>query len=234
MYGEDLIIYKFGGVVLQDEEKVVNIIKDGIKKFQKVIVVVSAIGRLYSPYSTDTLYSMCSNVSAKEISRIVSCGEIISSVLVSDLLRKNNVNAISLSLHEISLNYDNGFEMNDYIKECLKDYDVAIVPGFLGLKNGEIVLLPRGGSNITASYLASYFNSELIIFTDVDGIYMKDPKENISETKLNKITYDTLKEITRENQKLFPLEGIKYLEDGNVKVLIRNLDSDDGTIIERF
>ena len=109
-----MIIYKFGGVVLQDEEKVVNIIKDGIKKFQKVIVVVSAIGRLYSPYSTDTLYSMCSNVSAKEISRIVSCGEIISSVLVSDLLRKNNVNAISLSLHEISLNYDNGFEMNDY------------------------------------------------------------------------------------------------------------------------
>lgn len=229
-----MIVYKFGGLVLQEEKKVVEVIKDGINKYQKVIVVVSAIGRLYSPYSTDTLYSMCKNTSEKEISRMVSCGEIISSVIVSNLLRSNGINSISVSLYEIDLNYNGGFMMNDYIKESLEKYDVIIVPGFLGLKNNEIVLLERGGSNITASYLASHFNSELVIFTDVDGIYLNDPKIDINAIKIKRMTYETLKEITKDNQKLFPLEGIKYLETSNVKVLIRNLYSNEGTIIERF
>lgn len=227
-----MIVFKFGGVVLQNEEKVLNLIRDGITQYEKVVVVVSAIGRIYSPYSTDTLYSMCKHVSEKEVFRLVSCGEIISSVLVSDMLRKNNINAISLSLYEVDLKYDNKFKMNDSIKEKLENYDVVIIPGFLGLKDNEIVLLPRGGSNITASYLANYFNSDLIIFTDIDGIYSKDPKLHKDTIKYKKITYNDLKEITRENQKLFPLEGIKYLEEKNVKVLIRNLDGNEGTIIE--
>lgn len=227
-----MIVFKFGGVVLQNEERVVNIIKEGITKYDKIVVVVSAIGRIYSPYSTDTLYSMCKHVSEKEVFRLVSCGEIISSVLVSDMLRKNNINAIALSLYEIDLKYDGVFSMNDLIINKLKQYDVVIIPGFLGLKDNEIVLLPRGGSNITASYLANFLNSELIIFTDIDGIYSHDPKLHKDSIKYKKISYDDLKEITRENQKLFPLEGIKYLEEKNVKVLIRSLDGNEGTIIQ--
>ena len=67
-----MIVFKFGGVVLQNEEKVLNLIRDGITQYEKVVVVVSAIGRIYSPYSTDTLYSMCKHVSEKEVFRLVS------------------------------------------------------------------------------------------------------------------------------------------------------------------
>lgn len=229
-----MIVYKFGGTVLQNEEKVVEIIKNGLIEKEKIIVVVSALGRLHSPYSTDTFYGMSTYVNEKEMARIVSCGEIISSVKLSNLLRRNNINATSVSIYEIDLRYNECFEMNDYILNQLDVYDVIIVPGFIGLRENEIVLLPRGGSNVTASFLASYFKTELIIFTDIDGIYLNDPKENLDAKKIKKMTYDELKEITKENQKLFPLEGIKYLESSNVKVLIRNLDTNDGTIINRI
>ena len=226
-----MIVYKFGGTVLLEEDKIVKMINDGLKEHKKIVVVVSALGRMHSPYSTDTLYSLCEYASSKEIARLVSCGEIISSVMVSNMLKKNNVNATSLSVYEMNLVYDNGFMMNDYLSLCLNQFDVVIVPGFLGLKGNEIILLPRGGSNITASFLASYFKSELVIFTDVDGIYLSDPKEDINAKKMEYLTYNDLKEITKNNHKLFPLEGIKYLEEANVKVLIRNLDNFSGTLI---
>jgi arylamine N-acetyltransferase len=53
----------------------------------------------------------------------------------------------------------------------------------------------------------------------------------VEASKMKNISYDVLKDIVKENQKLFPLEGIKYLEEGNVKVMIRSLDDDSGTLI---
>ena len=227
-----MIIYKFGGSVLQEKQRVFDIIKDGLEEHKKIIVVVSAIGRIFSPYSTDTLYSMCKYTSEKEKNRIVACGEIISSVLVSDMLNEKGVKAVALSLYEMNLVYDNNeFQMNDFLTSCLCEYDVVIIPGFIGLKNNEIILLPRGGSNITASFLASYYNAQLVIFTDVNGLYLKDPKQYCNLSKLDYVSYDEFIELTKENQKFFPVEGIKYLKSGNVKVLIRNLESEDGTII---
>ena len=43
-----------------------------------------------------------------------------------------------------------------------------------------------------------------------------------------------IKEIIKDNSSLFPLVGIRYLEMGNVNVLIRNLDSKFGTIIKKI
>ena len=234
MYGEILIVYKFGGTSLLEEEKVLKEIKEGLLKHGKIIVVVSAIGRILSPYSTDTLYDMCRFVTPKEEYRLVSCGEIISSVLFSNLFRKNGINAISLSIYEMNLVYENGFMMNDSIAKYLVEYDVVIVPGFVGLKDNEPVLLPRGGSNITASYLASRFKSDLVIFTDVDGIYDDDPKLNLNAKRIEFVSYETLKKIVEDNQKLFPFEGIKYLEEAEIKVLIRSLDNKNGTIINKL
>ena len=234
MYGEELIVYKFGGTALLEEEKVLDVVKLGLLEHQKIIVVVSAIGRTLSPYSTDALYDMSRYVSSKESYRLVSCGEIISSVIVSNLFRKNGINAISLSIYEMNLIFDDGFKMNDSIEKYLKEYDVVIVPGFVGLKDNEPVLLPRGGSNITASYLASYFKSNLVIFTDVDGIYYTDPRIDKNAKRIRVASYDTLKEIVKNNQKLFPNMGIKYLEESNVVVLIRSLDNKNGTIVKKI
>ena len=229
-----MIVYKYGGTALLDEEQLISTVNEGLVQYEKIILIVSAIGRYPSPYSTDTLFKMCDCVSEMEKARIVSCGEIISSVKVSNILNKNYIKSISLSIYDINLIFDDGFKVDDKIFEYLKLFDVIVIPGFIGLKDNEPVLLPRGGSNITASFFASYFNCDLIIFTDVDGLYYEDPKLNHKAERIEVLSYDTLKEITKYNPSLFPSMGIKYLELGNVNVTIRNTYSKGGTMIKKI
>ena len=229
-----MIVYKYGGTALLQEENLLSTIKEGLTNHKKIILIVSAIGRFPSAYSTDALFKMCDCVTEKEVARIVSCGEIISSVKVSNILNKNFIKAIALSIYDIELNFDDGFKVNEKIFTYLNEYDVIVIPGFIGLKNNEPVLLPRGGSNITASFFACYLKCDLVIFTDVDGLYYEDPKKNSRAERIRVLSYDTLKEITKENPALFPSLGIKYLEMGSVNVLIRNTESKFGTLIKKI
>lgn len=228
-----MIVYKYGGTTLLNEDGLLSTVNEGIKMHGKIILIVSAIGRYPSPYSTDALFKMCGHVSEKEKARIVSCGEIISSVYVANLLNNSGIKSTSISIYDINLEYKDGFSVDSKIKNYLEDYDVIIIPGFIGLYENEPVLLPRGGSNITASFFAYYFNCDLVIFTDVDGLYHKDPKIDKNAKKLNLLSYDNLKLLTKDNPSLFPLEGINYLEMGNVNVTIRNTCFSLGTIIRK-
>ena len=229
-----MIVYKYGGTALLDEEQLIATVNEGLHEYKKVVLIVSAIGRYPAPYATDTLFKMCDCVSEKEKARIVSCGEIISSVKVSNTLNKNYIKSIALSIYDINLKYNDGFSVSKNIYEYLKEYDVIVIPGFIGLNENEPVLLPRGGSNITASFFASYFKCDLVIFTDVDGIYYEDPKLNNKAERIRVLSYDTLKEITKYNPSLFPSLGIKYLEMGSVNVTIRNTYSKFGTMIKKI
>ena len=229
-----MIVYKYGGTALLDEEELVKTVLEGLSEHQKIILIVSAIGRYPAPYSTDALFKMCDCITTKETARVVACGEIISSVRVSNILNKNYINAFSVSIYDINLVYDGLFTVNDKINEYIKKYDVVIVPGFIGLKDNEPVLLPRGGSNITASFFAYYFKCDLVIFTDVDGLYHEDPKLNNKVERIPILSYETLKDITKYNPSLFPYLGIKYLEMGNVNVKIRNTHSKLGTMIRKM
>ena len=229
-----MIVYKYGGTALLDEEQLVKTVVEGIRSHEKVILIVSAIGRYPAPYSTDALFKLCDCVSEKEIARIVSCGEIISSVKVSNILNKNYIKSISLSIYDINLVYNDAFSVDDKINDYINSYDVVVIPGFIGLKDNEPILLPRGGSNITASFFAYYFKCDLVIFTDVDGLYSEDPKLNNKVERIPLLSYETLKDITKYNPALFPYLGIKYLEMGGVNVMIRNTYSNFGTMIKKL
>lgn len=228
-----MIVYKYGGTTLLNEDGLLSTITEGLNKYNKIVLIVSAIGRYPAPYATDSFFRMCDNVTESEKARLVSCGEIISSVYISNLLNKNNINAIALSIYDINLIYDDGFVVSDRVKDYINEHDVVIIPGFIGLKNNETILLPRGGSNITASFFAYYFNCDLVIFTDVDGLYLEDPKINKQAKKINVVSYEHLKELTKNNPSLFPLEGIRYLEEGNINVTVRNTCYSLGTVIRK-
>ena len=56
-----MIIQKFGGIAMKDEAmrmKCIEHIKTGIEQYGKVVIVVSAIGRLGDPYATDSLLKL--------------------------------------------------------------------------------------------------------------------------------------------------------------------------------
>ncbi|MFW5976475.1 MAG: aspartate kinase, partial [Bacillota bacterium] len=94
----DKIVQKFGGTTLNNKEKriqVVNRIKEVFKKDIFPIVVVSAMGRSGEPYSTDTLIELAcesnGDIPPREKALIMSCGEVISSVVMIQELKNNNL-----------------------------------------------------------------------------------------------------------------------------------------------
>lgn len=227
-----MLILKFGGKVLLDLDKVSLFIQNLLISQKKLIVVVSAIGRFPFPYATDTFINESINLSKDEKNRLISMGENISSLLVSNHLNGMNINAYAPSVNELKLCYNDQLKIGKKIKKLIKNYDVLVVPGFIALKKNKLTLLPRGGSNITACFIALYFNIDLIIITDVDGIYSKDP--NVSNSiKYRLISCDQLFELTKDNQSFFPKLAINYIKKGNFKVLVRNIDNENGTYITK-
>ena len=96
---DDIIVLKFGGSSVENNEKlniVVNKIKKIYDKKKKIVVVVSAQGK-----TTDKLLKeakeLVENPNSREIDVLLSIGEQITMSKLSILLNINNMPAISLT-----------------------------------------------------------------------------------------------------------------------------------------
>ncbi len=215
----DLVVQKFGGTSIGDIEgfkkSLVHINKE-LKLNHKVLCVVSAMGR-NTPYATDTLKNLIkNNVSKKEQDRLLSVGEIISSIVFTDFLLENGVNAISLSTKEIGILTNNHFSNADIIKindldilDKLSEYDVLVIPGFQGLTlEGEVSTLGRGGSDTTAIALGVALKALYVeIISDVEGVFTADPRIVPNAIKIPKLNFEVLVDMTRNGSKILHDKG---------------------------
>src|SRR5699024_6134999 len=167
----NLLIQKFGGTSVQTKENrehVINQIKNGLEKDYKLVVVVSAIGRSPDPYATDTLLKMVdyaeeSTESKRELDLLMSCGETISSVVLSNELQNKGISATALTGAQAGLITsadDNEVKIkkvkSDRIQHELKANDVVVVAGFQErTEYGDIPTIGRGGSDPTAAAVGS-------------------------------------------------------------------------------
>ena len=78
-----------------------------------------------------------------------------------------------------------------------KGSPVAIVPGFIARdRAGDIVTLGRGGSDYTASILASALDASVLeIWTDVDGFMSADPRIIQTSYVIDELTYEEATEL---------------------------------------
>lgn len=193
-------VLKFGGTSLKDDLsrlKVISILNEEIKN-NKIVVVVSAIGRYPSPYATDTLLKLIDHLSLKQMDQIASCGELISSHLLCNQCIKEHLNATCLNIYETGIlttdTFGNGNIINvdsNCIYEALKKYDVVIVPGFFGYNQyKQITSLGRGGSDLSAIAISySLGLKEVTIYSDVEGIYSCDPKKYNQSILYKNVSY---------------------------------------------
>lgn len=233
-------ICKFGGTSISNDSRCQYAL-DIVKKLSvndKVIVVISAIGRLGDPYSTDTLASLGNPyLSEQEKARLLSMGELVSSISFCAKLREMGLNAYALSFRESGIITDDIYECANVLKldntEILKlidSYDILVICGFVAMNNtGEITTLGRGGSDYTAVLVAKMLDvHEVQIYTDVDGIYDSDPKINIYAKRYQEITYhhmlalhcrvlhDKCVEFARTNKIKIHLKGTFSNENGTI------------------
>ena len=180
------IVMKFGGTSLRDEDSRAYALKH-IKEYsdagERIVVVVSAMGRKGEPYATDTLVALLKdvghNINPRELDLVMSVGETLSSAFFSHLLSHNGMPAVSFNGRQSGILTDDNagnaeiLEINpSRIVEALDEGNIAVVAGFQGVnERGDIRTLGRGGSDTSAVSLASALGAEKVeIFSDVDGI----------------------------------------------------------------
>lgn len=244
----DIIVQKFGGTsVATDEarEKVTEkiIAAKGTKRFP--VVVVSAIGRKGSPYATDTLLDFirehAGTVSDREYDLLLSCGEIISAVLIATLLNHKGHKAKALTGAQAGIVTDGKHKNAELISmntgvvlDCLNQDIIPVIAGFQGATpEGEVTTLGRGGSDTTAAFVGAGLKASCIeIYTDVEGIMTADPKICKKAKVISTISYQEVFQMADSGAKVIHPRAVEYAMGSNIPLIIKNTFTDEqGTCI---
>lgn len=197
------IVMKFGGTSLMDTEKIAAAalrVAGEVRQGNQVAVVVSAQG-----HTTDVLRSKAldqnSSPSARELDVCLTAGEQVSAALFAMALERLGIAAVSLTGAQAEIRTD-GVYGNARITDIdttrlereLAAGRVAVVTGFQGLApNGDVTALGRGGSDTSAVALAVWLHAgQCRIYTDVDGVYDRDPRLFPDARKFDAIGYDDM------------------------------------------
>ena len=244
----ECILQKFGGTSVQTKNSrliCISKIKESIYNGNKTVVVISAIGRKNDPYSTDELLSLVSENFKKNnplyLDKLISCGEIISSIVFTSELQSNNVNALPLIGQDIGILTDNNFGNakilnidTSNIEKLLSGNIIPVIAGFQGVtSDGNITTLGRGGSDISAVKLATALNCDRVeFFKDVDGLMTADPKLVSKAKSIEEISYEELFELSSYGNNIIHPEAVKVAMDENIPIIIKNtFNSFKGTVI---
>lgn len=233
-----ILVQKFGGTSVKDEDSRAAAEKHiayAISLGYKVIVVVSAIGRLGDPYATDSLLSLIggnrSYLDLREKDMLLSVGETISTAIFTNGLKKNGIAAVGLTGQDAGIitNEDYGnAKVNKIDTTAITSYfkfnDVVVVTGFQGVsEDGHITTIGRGGSDTTAAFLGASFKAESIdIFTDVSGMMTADPRLVDQAKFLEVVSYREVSNMAHEGAKVIDPRAVEIAMQAGIPLRIRS------------
>ncbi len=229
----EIAVLKFGGTSLSTFEKTKNISKiitQRLKKINKVIVVVSAMGNNTNKLIEKFLIYNNDHFNA-EFDTVISSGEQVSSGLVAAYLNKRKIKARSVLGWQIPIETDQQYGKskikkihNNNLISMLREYDVLVIGGFQGLnKFNRISTLGRGGSDTSAVAIAASIKAPVCeIFTDVEGVYTSDPRVVSNAKKINTISYEEILEMSSLGSKVLHPRSVELAMKYDIKIHVRS------------
>lgn len=204
-----LIVQKYGGSSLADAQRIrraAERVAQQVRAGHKVVAVVSAQGD-----TTDLLLEQVPSVTAvppkRELDAYLCAGEQMSAALMAMALTELGVPALSLAGWQAGLMTDGvhgdarvrGLR-GSRVRDELNRGNTVVVAGFQGLDaEGDITTLGRGGSDTTAVALAAFLGADrCMIYTDVDGVYDRDPRKFPDAVRYERIGYDAMLALARQ------------------------------------
>lgn len=172
---------------------------------------------------------LINDLSAKTSDTIVSYGERLSSLIVSNVIqdarlfdsRKFIKTIRQFNKHIVD------FELtHQLIQQTFSPLPkVSLVPGFISSStdNGEVTNLGRGGSDYTASILATALDAGVLeIWTDVDGFMTADPRVISSAYVINRLSFTEAMELCNFGAKVIYPPTIYPVYHKNIPIRILN------------
>ena len=184
---------------------------------------------------------LINDLSAKTSDTIVSYGERLSSQIVSNVIRGAQLFDSRKFIKTVQQfnKHIVDFELtNQLIAETFNPLPkVSLVPGFIASSvEGEVTNLGRGGSDYTASILASALDARVLeIWTDVDGFMTADPRVISSAYVIDRLTFTEAMELCNFGAKVIYPPTIYPVYHKNIPIRILNTfnPTAPGTYISR-
>ena len=242
-----IVVQKYGGSSVATTEKIAAVAKRIAERAKEaqMVVVVSAMGD-----TTDELISMAKQLCAlpddREMDKLLSTGEQVSSALMAMALQVNGVDAVSLTGGQAGVITEQTAGKARILKvdaRRLKDElakgNVVVVAGFQGITENaswaDITTLGRGGSDTTAVALAAALKADCCeIYTDVDGVFTADPRIEPDAKKLDTISYEEMLEMAGQGARVMHSRAVELGQLYDVEILVANSTRDvPGTLIKK-
>ncbi len=232
-----ITVLKFGGSVLRDERDLSKAVSEIYRHWRngtKVLAVVSAFnGR------TDALLAKAERFESGNggvpLASLLLSGETESAALLALAIERSGLPAKILTPRQIglltrgeTLDAEPIWADTERLKNELKA-SIVVISGFGGIdRNGDPTLLGRGGSDLTALFLAERLDARCILLKDVAGLYESDPAVSTDSRLFAKASYRTAAEI---GGRLIQRKAVEYAEAHSLTVELRALNAETGTIV---
>ena len=238
-----LIVQKYGGSSLADSDRVLAAARrvTGIaQQGSGVVVVVSAQGD-----TTDHLIEAALKInprgSAREMDAYLAAGEQLSASLMAMAVGTLGYPAVSLTGAQAGIRTDGVYGnahitgvSTDRIEQELQQGKIVVVAGFQGISpRGDITTLGRGGSDTTAVALAAYLHADHCqIFTDVDGVYDRDPRRYPEAVRFGRIGYDKMLSLAANGAQVLHDRSVELAKQYGIEVeVLSSFTGAPGTIV---
>ena len=116
----------------------------------------------------------------------------------------------------------------------MKQNKIAVVAGFQGVDSeGNITTLGRGGSDTTAVALAAFLKADKCqIFTDVDGVYNRDPRLHSDAIRFNRISYGNMLTLIENGAQVLHDRSVQFARKYGITVeVLSAFTGTPGTIV---
>ena len=235
----NLVVIKFGGSSLDGNTKLIQSAKKAISflnDYEKVVVIVSAQGN-----TTDKLLKEAKELNSqpdkRELDMLLSTGEQVACSKFTIALQSMGYKATSLTGWQAGILTDSNYTQakiqniyTDRIWELLETNQIVVIAGFQGIDvNKDITTLGRDGSDTTAVSISAALNQDkCYIFTDVNGIYDKDPHKYKNAKKIEQISYEDMTKLVENGAKVLHGRCIKIAQKYGIEIIVNSTNGNDG------
>ena len=233
------MVQKFGGTSLAGPEQLrraAALVAAAVKDGWQTAVVVSAQGN-----TTDELIAkaeaLAPSPSPRELDMLLCTGEQASAALLAMELNRQGIPARSLTGWQAGIHTTGPFGSAEIacitprrLLALLERGVVPVVAGFQGVnEDGALTTLGRGGSDTTAAVLAAALEADVCrIYTDVDGVYDRDPRLHPDARRFARISYDEMLHLAEAGAQVLHPKCICAASAHHIPLEVRSTFTDGG------
>ena len=179
--------------------------------------------------------SLLRELTPRTLDAISSIGERLSARLLAGALSELGLESVAVEATEVIVTDSDHGQAEPLMKgtrerasarliPLLKENKIPVVTGFIGATAaGTLTTLGRGGSDYSATILGAALDAtEVVIWTDVDGVLTADPRLVPEARTLREISYNEAAELAYFGAKVLHPKTLRPVAEAGIPVWIRN------------